>query len=71
MTLSKREKAIISISHTMMLYSIRLQNDKIPERQSVIDFVLKNTPEELKPDLSMELIDDVFAFISEQHMELS
>lgn len=71
MTLTSREKTAILISQTMTLYSMRMQEGKIDERQSVIDFVLKNTPQEYKTSLSIELIDDVFAFISSNNMELS
>lgn len=71
MTLSKREKTAIAVSHTIILYSSRMQDGKIPEHQSIIDFVLKNIPQEFKSELSMELIDDVFTFMSEQRMELS
>ncbi len=71
MTLTNREKMAILISQAMTLYSMRLQDDKIDEHQSVIDFVLKNTPQEYRTSLSIELIDDVFAFVSSSNMELS
>jgi hypothetical protein len=71
MTLTNREKMAILISQGITLYSIRMQNGKIDKHQSVIDFVLKNTPQEYKTNLSIELIDDVFAFVSSSNMELS
>ncbi|MDE2589670.1 MAG: hypothetical protein KGL95_08415 [Patescibacteria group bacterium] len=71
MELSRREKTAIAISHAMILYSFRMQDGKISEHQSIIDFVLKNIPQEFKSELSMDLIDEVFTFMSEQHMELS
>ncbi|HKU32491.1 MAG TPA: hypothetical protein VJR22_01430 [Candidatus Nitrosotalea sp.] len=71
MVLSKKEKTAIIISNAITLYSLRMQDEKISEYQSVIDFVLKNMPEEFRTDLSMELIDDVFTFISEQHLKVS
>jgi len=71
MTLSKKEKTAIFISNAITLYSSKMQDEKAQEYQSVIDFILKNTPEEFRTDLSIELIDDVFAFISEQHMKVS
>ncbi len=61
----------ILISQAMTLYSMRLQDSKIDEHQSVIDFVLKNTPQEYRTSLSIELIDDVFAFVSSSNMKLS
>lgn len=71
MTLSKKEKTAIIISNAITLYSLRMQDEKTSEYQSVIDFVLKNMSEEFRADLSMELIDDVFTFISEQHLKVS
>lgn len=71
LTLTSREKIIISISNAIALYSQKLQDGSIPQNQSVIDFILKTIPESSKSELSMELIDDVFSFISSSHMELS
>ena len=71
MTLSSREKTIIITSHLVSLYSEMAEKGKIPQNQSIIDFLMKNIPKEHKPDLSMDLIDDVFAFISSRPMELS
>ena len=71
MTLTSREKIAILVSQAMTLYSMRMEEGEIEEHQSVIDFVLKNTPQEYKTSLSIELIDDIFAFISSSNMELS
>lgn len=71
MALSSREKTIIITSHLVSLYSEMTEEGKIPQNQSVIDFLMKNIPNEHKKDLSMDLIDDVFAFISSRPMELS
>lgn len=71
MALSSREKTIIITSHLVSLYSQMVEEGKIPQNQSVIDFLTKNIPNEHKKDLSMDLIDDVFAFISSRPMELS
>jgi len=71
LALTNREKLIISISNAITLYSQKLQDDTLPQNQSVIDFILKTIPESSRSDLSMELIDDVFSFISNSHMELS
>jgi hypothetical protein len=62
---------IISISNAITLYSQKLQEDTLPQNQSVIDFILKTIPESSRSELSMELIDDVFSFISNSYMELS
>ena len=71
MALSKKEKTAIFISNAITQYSSKMQDEKDHEYQSVIDFILKNTPDEFRTDLSIELIDDVFTFISEQHMKVS
>ncbi len=71
LTLSNREKTIISISNAITLYSQKLQDGTISQNQSVIDFILKTIPENSRQELSMELIDDVFSFISSSYMELS
>ena len=71
MSLTKREKLLILISQALSAYSARMQEGKIPEHQSVIDFILKNMPEEYKSELSMKVIDDIFSFISNNSMELS
>ena len=65
MTLSNnREKIIVLITNAITLYSKKMEDDKISQNQSIIDFVYKSIPEDLKPEISMELIDDVFSQIS-------
>jgi hypothetical protein len=71
MVLSSREKAAVIIFHLVSLYSEKAEEGKISQNQSVIDFIAKNIPQEFKSDLSMDLIDDVFVFISSRPMELS
>jgi urease gamma subunit len=71
MALTNKEKIQILISQAISVYSARMQEGKIPEHRSVIDFISKNIPEEYRSELSMELIDDVFSFVSDHHMELS
>ena len=71
LALTSREKIIISISNSIALYSQQLQEGILPQNQSVIDFILKTIPESSRSELSIELIDDVFSFISSSHMELS
>ncbi|HEU5488966.1 MAG TPA: hypothetical protein VFV16_09110 [Candidatus Nitrosotalea sp.] len=71
MVLTNREKTIIITSHLVSLYSEMIEEGKIPQNQSVIDFLMKTIPKEYKPDISIDLIDDVFMFISSRPMELS
>ncbi|MDE1829312.1 MAG: hypothetical protein KGI25_03210 [Thaumarchaeota archaeon] len=71
MSLTEQEKTAILISQAMTLYSIYMQEGKIPEHQSIVDFILKTIPKQYKPKVTMELIDDIFTFISNNNMELS
>jgi hypothetical protein len=71
MVLTSREKTVIIVSHLVSLYSEKMEKSEIPQGQSVIDFIIKNIPQEFKTDISMDLIDDVFNFISSRPMELS
>ncbi|MEK6833992.1 MAG: hypothetical protein AABY31_00725 [Thermoproteota archaeon] len=64
MPLTNREKLIVLITNAITLYSKKMEEGDIPTNQSIVDFVLKSIPEDLKSDISMELIDDVFSQIS-------
>lgn len=64
MTLTNKEKTAIVVSHLISVYSERLNDGNITNNQSIIDFILKNIPESLKTEISMELIDDIYLFIS-------
>jgi hypothetical protein len=64
MTLTNREKLIVSITNAITLYSKKIEEDKLTQNQSIVDFVLKSVPDDLKSEISMELIDDVFSQIS-------
>jgi hypothetical protein len=71
MVLTSREKTAIIVSHLVSWYSEKMEDEKIPEGQSVIDFIMKNIPQEYKSEISMDIIDDVFNFIASSPMELS
>lgn len=72
MVLSNREKLLVVISNAISVYSMYTKNpETLPKNMSLIDFVLKATPEDLKKDLSMDLIDEVFAYVSQAQAELS
>ena len=63
MALTSREKLIVSITNAVTLYSKKMEEGDIPSNQSIVDFVLKFIPDDLKSEISMELIDDVFSQI--------
>jgi len=64
MSLTNREKLIVLITNAITLYSKKMEEDNMPQNQSIVDFVLKSVPDDLKSGISMELIDDVFSQIS-------
>lgn len=71
MTLTNREKALIAISNAISVYSVYAKNpNTLPKNMSLIDFVLKSTPKELKKEISMDLIDEVFDFVSKTKAQL-
>lgn len=72
MVLTNKEKALVMISNAISVYSVYAKNpDTFPKNMSLIDFVLKSTPDELKKEISMDLIDEVFEFVSKTQAELS
>jgi len=64
MTLTNREKLVVLITNAITLYSKKMEEGNMPQNQSIVDFVLKSIPDDLKSEISMELIDDVFSQIS-------
>lgn len=41
-----------------------MEEGNIAQNQSIVDFVLKSIPDDLKSEMSVELFDDVFSQIS-------
>ncbi len=67
MTLSKKEKTIALISNAIAVYSLFQERGNLPDNTSLIDFILKAVPEDIKPEISMDLIDEVFEYVSNAH----
>jgi hypothetical protein len=67
MALTNKEKTIALISNGIAVYSIYQEQGKLPENTTMFDFVLKVIPEEIKSELSPELIDEVFEYVSSAH----
>lgn len=67
MVLSNREKVIALISNGIAVYSLYQEQGNIPENVTMFDFILKVMPIEIKSELSPELIDEVFEFVSNAH----
>ena len=69
MVLSKKEKAISLISNAIASYSLYSSKGELPQNQSLIDFVLKSIPNDIKNEISMGLIDEVFEYVSATRMD--
>ncbi len=67
MTLTNKEKMVAVISNGIAVFSLLQERDEIPENTTMYDFVLKVVPEDIKSELSIELIDEVFQYVSTAH----
>jgi len=67
MTLTSKEKLVAVISNGIAVFSLLQERDSLPENTSMYDFVLKAIPEDLRSELSVELIDEVFQYVSSAH----
>ena len=66
---SEKEKAICLISNAIAAYSLYTEKGTLPNNISLIDFVVKGIPNEIKSEISLELIDEVFEYISKSRMD--
>ncbi len=55
------------ISNGIAVFSLLQERDEIPENTTMYDFVLKVVPEDIKSELSIELIDEIFQYVSSAH----
>ena len=62
--LNKKEMAIAHVASAITVYSIRQNTDSLPKNVSMIDFILKTVPEDIKSNITMDLIDYVFSYVS-------
>ena len=67
MDLTRKEKAIALISNGIAVYSLYQERGTLPENTTLIDFILKAVPEDMKSEISIELIDQVFEYVSIAH----
>ena len=65
--ISKREKAIILIANAIAVFSLYQERGDLPRNTSMIDFILKTIPDNKKSQVSIELIDEIFEFVSNAH----
>ena len=69
MVLTEKEKAVSLISNAIAAYSLFTEKGSLPEKISLIDFILKAAPDELKPMITMDLIDEVFEYVSKARLD--
>jgi len=65
--LSDKEKIIVLVSNAIAVYSLYQAKGDLPKNASMVDFILKTIPDEMKEDVSIELIDEIFGFVSNSH----
>ena len=62
--MNTKEKAIAHIANAITVFSMQQNTSQLPKNISMVDFILKTVPEDVKQDVTMELIDSVFSYIS-------
>jgi len=67
MVLTDKEKMIAIISNGIAVFSLLQERDSIPKNTTMYDFILKVVPEDIKAELSIELIDEVFQYVTTAH----
>ena len=67
MTLTNREKIISIISNGIAVFSLLQEREELPKNTTMYDFVLKVIPADIKSELSVELIDKVFKYVTSAH----
>ena len=67
--LDENDKIIAHISSAIAVYSIRSSNGMLTNDISMIDFILKTIPKNLEAKVSIDLIDDVFSYVSGTHFD--
>ena len=67
--LNTNDKTIAHIASAISIFSIRQNTNTLPENISMIDFILKTTPDDVKPNITIDLIDSVFSYISATHID--
>ena len=59
-----KEKVIAHIASAITVFSMQQNTNQLPKNISMVDFILKTVPEDVKQDVTMELIDSVFLYVS-------
>lgn len=69
MVLSDREKVVAIISNGIAVYSLLQERGSLPEGTTLYDFVLRAVPKDAKQELDAVLIDEVYEYVSRNHMQ--
>ena len=67
MALTNKEKIVALISNGIAVYSLYQERDELPPNTTMFDFILKVIPDEIKKELSPEIIDELFEYVSSAH----
>ena len=67
MTLTDKEKIVAIISNGIAVFSLLQEREELPKNTTMYDFVLKVVPEDIKSELSVELIDEIFQYVTSTH----
>ena len=67
MTLSDKEKIVAIISNGIAVFSLLQERGELPKNTTMYDFVLKIIPDDIKSELNVELIDEVFQYVTTAH----
>ena len=67
MTLTDKEKMVAIISNGIAVFSLLQERDELPKNTTMNGFVLKVIPENIKSELSIDLVDEVFQYVTSAH----
>ncbi len=67
MTLTDKEKMIAIISNGIAVFSLLQERGELPKNTTMYGFVLKVIPENIKSELSIDLVDEVFQYVTSAH----
>ena len=67
MPLNDKEKMVAIISNGIAVFSLLQERDSLPKNTTMYDFILKVVPANIKTELNIELIDEVFDYVTSTH----
>ena len=67
MVLTPKEKAVAIISNGIAVYSMLQERDSLPPNTTMYDFIIRVISDDIRPELTGELVDEVFEYVSSAH----